>query len=73
MWLLEQRTDGPRLRVGQGTWVKVGVVTGAGTERFWCKVVQVTSDGTRILATVALVLPRPRTAYVIKADTKPVP
>jgi hypothetical protein len=33
-------------------WVKVGVLTGAASERFWCRVIQVTSDGTRMLAIV---------------------
>ena len=51
MWLLEQRGDGLRVKVEQGTWVKVGIVTGIGTERFWCKVVQVQPDG-ECIATV---------------------
>ena len=52
MWLLEQRDDGLRVKVEQVAWVKVGIVTGIGTERFWCKVVQVQPDGECILATV---------------------
>ena len=52
MWLLEQRGDGLRVKVEQGAWVKVGIVTGIGTERFWCKVMQIQPDGECILATV---------------------
>ena len=33
-------------------WAKVGVLTGTASERFWCRVIQVTSGGTRLLAIV---------------------
>jgi hypothetical protein len=31
---------------------EIGVLTGKASERFWCRVSQVTSDGTRMLAVV---------------------
>jgi hypothetical protein len=52
MWCFEERSDGVRHRVEQGMWAKVGVLTGTASERFWCRVIQVTSDGTRLLAIV---------------------
>ena len=54
MWLgcFEERTDGVRIHVQQGVWVKVGLGMGTGTQRFWCKVVNISYDGMRIIAAV---------------------
>ena len=52
MWCFEELPERIQYRVEQGVWVKVGVLTSVGNERFWCRVIQVTPDRTRFLATV---------------------